>query len=81
MLGLRTRYYSSLPSVAAVYRVEANGRSLLPFALISGVLLAELCKGYWITTPYFVWSVPAWLAWYVYASYGQSIEYAKSDPA
>ena len=41
--------------LAAVYRAEASGRSLLPFALISGVLLAELCKGYWITTPYLLW--------------------------
>jgi hypothetical protein len=67
--------------LAAVYRAEASGRSLLPFALISGILLAELCKGYWITTPYFLWSIPAWLSWYIYASRRQTLGQLQSERA
>jgi hypothetical protein len=56
------------PVLAGLYRGHSSGRSILPLALINFVLIAEIFKGYWITTPYFVWSVPAWLAWYLYAS-------------
>lgn len=58
--------------LVGLYRTHASGRSLLPFALICGVLFAELFNGNWITTPYFVWSVPAWLAWYIYTSRGHA---------
>ncbi len=51
-----------------LYRSVESRRSLLLFGLIAGVELTELLKGLWITTPYFIWSIPAWFAWYVYAS-------------
>lgn len=68
------------PILAGLYRSQTEGRSLLPFALINFFLIAEVVKGYWITTPYFVWSVPAWLAWYLYASRGASNFSTESTP-
>jgi hypothetical protein len=62
-----------LPAIlAALYQAEDSGRSLLPYGLITGAVLAELLRGIWMTTPYFVWTAPAWLAWYLYATHGKS---------
>jgi hypothetical protein len=61
-----------LPAIlAALYQAEDSGRSLLPFGLITGAALFELLRGIWITTPYFVWTAPAWLAWYLFATYNR----------
>jgi hypothetical protein len=61
-----------LPAIlAALYRTEDAGRSLLPFGLIAGAALAVLLKGNWVTTPYFLWTVPGWLGWYLYATHGK----------
>ncbi len=58
-----------LPAVlAAVYRADAAGRSLLPFWLITGAALIEVLIGVPITTPFYLWTTPAWLAWYLYAT-------------
>lgn len=58
-----------IPAIlAGLYRARNAGRSLLPFCLIAGIALVELLKGIWMTTPYFVWTVPAWLGWYLYAT-------------
>lgn len=59
-----------LPAImASLYRAEDSGRSLLPFGLIVAAALAEILRGVWIITPYFVWTAPAWLAWYLYATF------------
>ena len=75
-----------LPAIlAALYRAEDSGRSLLPFGLIAGVALAELLCGIWMTTPYFVWTVPAWITWYLYATHrsrhNSSLENSGADCA
>lgn len=58
-----------LPAIlAGLYRTEDSGRSLLTFGLIAGTALAELLCGVWITTPFHVWSIPAWLVWYLYVT-------------
>jgi hypothetical protein len=58
-----------LPAVLiGLYRAVDSGRTLLPFALIAGVMLGELLRGVWMTSPYFLWTTPACLAWYLYAS-------------
>ena len=63
-----------LPAVlVAVYRADALDRSLLPFGLATGAALIELLAGVQLTTPFYLWTVPAWLAWYLYASRGRSI--------
>lgn len=57
-----------LPAVlAAVYRVVDSGRSLLPLGLIAGVALIEVLACVKITSPFYLWTVPAWLGWYLYA--------------
>ncbi len=61
-----------LPAVlAGVYRAEARGRSLIPIAIFAAAALFELLSGVEIKTPYFLWTTPAWLAWYLYATHGK----------
>ena len=60
--------------LAALYRAKNSGRSLLPFGIITAVALAEILRGIWIITPYFVWTGPAWLAWYFYATSNQQAD-------
>ena len=58
-----------IPAImAGLYSSQDADRSLLPFALIAGTELAELLNGYWMNTPYYLWTGPAWLAWYLYAT-------------
>lgn len=58
-----------LPAVlAGIYRAVEMRRSLLPIALIGGVGLVEVQALESITSWYLVWTAPAWLAWYLYAT-------------
>lgn len=54
--------------LAGAYRAHASGRTLLPCALILAVAVTELFKGNWIGTTYYLWTIPAYLLWYIYAS-------------
>jgi hypothetical protein len=58
-----------LPAVlAGVYAALATRRSLIPIAIIAAAALVEFFFGPKITTPWFLWTTPAWLAWYLYAT-------------
>jgi hypothetical protein len=58
-----------LPAVlAGVYCALAAHRSLWPIAVIAAAALAEFFFGPKITTPWFLWTTPAWLLWYLYAT-------------
>ncbi len=58
-----------LPAIiVAVYRALESGRSLLPLGLILTIALAELFRGNWMLTSYYLWTVPAWMAFYLYAT-------------
>ncbi len=58
-----------LPAVlAGVYCALAARRSLVPIAVAAAAALAEFFFGPKITTPWFLWTTPAWLAWYLYAT-------------
>jgi Glycosyltransferase family 87 len=58
-----------LPAVlAGVYCAEDSGRSLLPFGLFAGVAIVEAFAVVPITSWYYLWTVPAWIAWYLYAT-------------
>jgi hypothetical protein len=58
-----------LPAVlVGIYRAEASGRSLLPFGLFAGVAIVEVLAARPITSLYYLWTVPAWIAWYLYAT-------------
>jgi hypothetical protein len=71
-----------LPVVlAGVYRAEARGRSLIPIAVIAGAALIELLAGVEIKTAYFMWTTPAWLAWYLYATQSGPKATGQSTPA
>jgi hypothetical protein len=57
-----------LPAVlAGVYRVVDSRRSLLPLGAIGGVALIEVFAEVKMTSAFYLWTVPAWLAWYLYA--------------
>jgi hypothetical protein len=58
-----------LPAVlVALYRAAQSGRSLLPLAIIAGAALIEVLAVVQITSPFYLWTAPAWLAWYLYAT-------------
>jgi hypothetical protein len=58
-----------IPAImAGLYRSQETNRSLLPFALIAGAEFAELFNGFWMNTPYYLWTGPAWMAWFLYAT-------------
>jgi hypothetical protein len=58
-----------LPAVlAGLYRAVEARRSLLPLALIAGVALVEALASVQVTSPFYLWTTPAWLAWYLWAT-------------
>jgi hypothetical protein len=58
-----------LPAVlAGLYRAVDARRSFLPLAVFAGVALIEVLASVQITSPYYLWTTPAWLAWYLYAT-------------
>lgn len=58
-----------LPAVlASAYRARATGRSLVPLAVFGAAALIELNQKVQVTTAYYLWTSPAWLAWYLYAT-------------
>jgi hypothetical protein len=58
-----------LPAVlVGVYRATGAGRSLVPLYLIAGAALIELLAQIQLTTPGYIWTTPAWLGWYLYAT-------------
>jgi hypothetical protein len=58
-----------LPAVlAGIYRADDAGRSLLPFGIAAGAAILEVFAKIQMTSGLYVWTVPAWLAWYLYAS-------------
>ena len=62
-----------LPAVlAALYRAVESKRSVLPIAAFAATALIELFAGLGITDRYFLWTAPAWLAWYLYATWDKS---------
>jgi hypothetical protein len=58
-----------IPAVmAGIYRADESGRSLLPFGCIAGIALVEFIAQVPVSTAYYLWTMPAWLAWYLYAT-------------
>jgi hypothetical protein len=51
--------------------------------LIAGAALIELIAGVYLTTPFYLWTTPAWLIWYLYATgrIGARSGQARSDAA
>jgi hypothetical protein len=58
-----------LPAVlAGIYRAADSRRLLVFFGLIAGVSLIEVLRSVPLTSPYYLWTTPAWLAWYLIAT-------------
>ena len=61
----------ALPAVLfALCRAADSGRSFLPFGFLTGVALFEVVMGVPLTSPYYLWTVLAWLACYLYSLRG-----------
>jgi hypothetical protein len=59
-----------LPAVlVGVYRAVDARRSLWPIAIIAGAALIEVLDLVKLTSLYYLWTVPAWLGWYLYATH------------
>jgi hypothetical protein len=60
-----------LPAVlVGAYRAFKARRSLIPIAIFGAAALIELYGNVRITSWYYTWTTPAWLAWYLYATRG-----------
>ncbi len=61
-----------LPAVLTGVFVAANrGRSLIPIAVVAGAALAELYVMGQMASRLYLWTTPAWLACYLYATWGE----------
>jgi hypothetical protein len=57
-----------LPAIlVGLYRASNAGRSMLPFGCIAGIALIEVLAGTVINSGFYIWTAPAWFAWYVYS--------------
>jgi hypothetical protein len=60
-----------LPFVlAGIYRAAGSKRALALIAVIDAVAIIEVYAQVNIISPYYLWSVPAWVGWYLYATHG-----------
>jgi hypothetical protein len=61
-----------LPAMlAALYRAHNSGRSLFPFGFASGFALVQVMEQVKLTSCFYLWTVPAWIGWYLYATWGE----------
>ena len=55
--------------LAGLYRAANSSRLLLLFGIITGAAMLEVLFGVGVNSGfYYVWTAPAWLAWYLYVS-------------
>lgn len=58
-----------LPAVlCGLYQASDARRSLVPFGCIAGAAMVEVLAGVPLPSGFYLWTVPAWLAWYIYAT-------------
>lgn len=58
-----------LPAVlTGIYRARAARRSIWPIALFAGAVLVELLMNVPMKGHLYLWTTPAWLCWYLYAT-------------
>jgi hypothetical protein len=56
--------------LAGLYRARKADRSLLPFGCLAAVALLEVLFNVPLTSGLYLWTAPAWLAWYLFAVRG-----------
>jgi hypothetical protein len=67
--GFLTDETMLLPAIlAGAYRCIESRRPLWPLAVLTVVGVLELEMGATIVSPYYLWTTPAWLCWYLYAT-------------
>jgi hypothetical protein len=54
--------------VAGLYSATERRRSPLPLAVFGGVAMIEVLATVPLTSPFYLWTPLAWLAWYLYAT-------------
>jgi len=58
-----------LPAIlSSLYLAIKRGRSTVPFGLIVVLALLAVLQAVPLTSGLYIWTAPAWLAWYLYAS-------------
>jgi hypothetical protein len=68
-----------LPAMlAALYRASGSGRPVWPFGFFSGIALVEVMERVPLTSAFYLWTMPAWIVWYLYATHGQSAREAEA---
>jgi hypothetical protein len=62
-----------LPAIlAGLYTATQLRRSLIPLALIAAIALIEVLRAVPLTSPFYLWTPIAWLAWYLYATHART---------
>ena len=56
------------PMLLGVFRAADRGRSLLPIAVVASIALIEVLSVGHMESLYYLWTMPAWLACYIYAT-------------
>lgn len=71
-----------LPAIlAGVYAAVDARRSLAPIVFFAVVALIEVCSLGHIASTNYLWTVPAWFGWYVYATWPRAEEFQKYKAA
>lgn len=64
-----------LPAVmTGVVRAMESRRSVLPIVFLAGTALIEAHAVVQIISRYYLWTAPAWLGWYLYATWGNKAQ-------
>ncbi len=71
-----------LPAMlAALYVASGSGRPVWPFGFFSGIALVEVMERVPLTSGLYLWTMPAWIAWFLYATHGQAARKANAPAA
>ena len=69
-----------LPAIlTGVWRAKLSSRPLWPIALIGAVALIEVFQSVNVMSPCYLWTTPAWLGWYLFATRDSSTKVAAHD--
>ena len=70
-----------LPAVmTGIMRARPAGRSLWPIWIIGAAALAECLRMVRVTSLFYLWTAPAWLIWYLYATKNGGLAVAEGPP-
>jgi hypothetical protein len=63
-----------LPAILiSLYTASEAGRSLIPFGCIAGIALIEVLAGVEVNSAFYIWTTPAWLAWYLWSAHKKGV--------